>query len=156
MRIGFTYSKRYPIQSRQGRIISTIMLIAGLLFCIFGLYKSSQYARQEDRLVSVTARIERIEVTGRGDRTRHDVYVSYTHEGKEYRDIHLNWYTSSMKEGKTLTLKVDPSDPAVPIGNHGPIILLAGGIQTLIAAILWVASRWDRLRGRFGRKRVEP
>lgn len=47
-----------------------------------------------------------------GDRyTEHDVYVSYSYEGKSY-EAELSEYSSSMKEGKTIELLIDPNCPS--------------------------------------------
>ncbi|MBR7179024.1 MAG: DUF3592 domain-containing protein [Oscillospiraceae bacterium] len=152
MRIRFGFTKYYPIQSPQGRLISGIFLALGILVLLAGVFLSWRYSRIEDELVSVQAVIERIDVTHRGDDTDHDVYVSYSYRGENYDNIRLNQYASSMDVGERITLQIHPDNPAEPVSNNGWILFFIGGIFTLLGGCLSVASRWDRLKDRFSRK----
>lgn len=152
MKLRFGYTKTYPIQSPQGRLISGIFLVIGLLILLFGAYTAHRYTQIEDELVSVHAVIERIDVTRRNDDTDHDVYVSYSYRNRDYEDIRLNWYSSGMNEGDRLTLQIHPDNPAEPVSNNGWILFFIGGIFTLIGGGLSIASRWDRLKEKFSKK----
>ena len=146
MKIKIGYSKTYPIQSPMGRAVAGIFLVIGLLICLLGGYRLWSYHQIEDRLVSVDAVIEDIDVRGRGDDRKHIVYVSYTFEGTRYEDIRLSWYSSSMDEGEILSLKLDPSNPTKPVSKDGWLFLLIGGVFTAVGGVLSVAARGSRKR----------
>ncbi len=152
MKIRFSFTKSYPIQSPYGRVLSAIFLVVGLLTLLFGAYLSWQYSQIEDELVSVDAVIERIDVTRRGDDTDYDVYVSYTYRGTNYDNIMLNWYSGDMDEGEAITLNIHPDNPSKPVTNGGWVAFLIGGVFTLLGGSLSIASRWDNLKDRFSRK----
>lgn len=152
MRIRFGFTKYYPIQSPQGRLISGIFLALGILVLLFGVFLSYQYSQIEGELIPVQAVIERIDITRHDDDTDHDVYVSYAYRGQEYENIRLSWYSGNMYEGQHLTLNIHPDNPAEPVGDNVWMVFFIGGIFTLLGGCLSVASRWDRLKERFSRK----
>lgn len=58
-----------------------------------------------------TARIDRIEEEYDFDETKYTAYVSYTVDGKRYRDIRLDSYNGSMHEGDIIEIEYDVNDP---------------------------------------------
>lgn len=144
-----TYS---PIQSPMGRLISGIFLWIGLLVVLFGVYCAWSYSEIEDELVPVEAIIERIDIRGRGDNRDYDVYVSYSYQGTRYDQVRLSWYNSGMEEGQRLALKIHPNDPSELVDNDGILVLVFGGVFTLVGGTFSIAARWDDLKNRFARK----
>lgn len=75
---------------------------------------------------------------------KHSVLVSYTVRGKEYRDVRLNEYSSSMYEGAEIELLYDPDEPgkvrtssmayfpSMILGIIGTVFALVGIIPCII------------------------
>ena len=66
----------------------------------------------------------------------HYVFVEYSYGGRTYSDLELGRYSSSMKEGDTVLLYVDPADPMTFMGDPADNItfLIVGIIVVLIGA----------------------
>lgn len=128
--------KTFPLQSKMGRLFSVFFLVVGLLTLLFSVYCFWSYNQVKDELVPVTAVIERIDVYRRNDDLEHEVYVSYTYDGTEYDNIHLNYYSSGMDEGDRLSLEIHPDDPAEPVNNNGLLVLIIGTVFTLTGGTL--------------------
>ena len=86
-------------------ITGTILLIAALFACI-------QSSVEFSSGTTVTAEIEQIqrETTGDGE-DHHVVYVRYTYEGVTYDHIPLYNFSSSMREGDSVELLINPANP---------------------------------------------
>lgn len=93
----------------------------------------------------VTAVITDISYSRDSDGERHgNAFVSFEFDGKEYNDVRLNYFSSSMNEGDEITLLVNPEKPrnvrvkgevlyiilpvifGVVFGTVGAILLIAG------------------------------
>ena len=56
--------------------------------------------------------IDTIEIYRDSDHeTHHRAYVNYTYNGQQYNKVRVNFYSSSMYEGKEITLYCDPQHP---------------------------------------------
>lgn len=82
-------------------IIGSLLFLAGIVIGYFSI-------RFHAEAVPLKAQITSIE-TYREQNER--VYVSYTYENQEYKDIALGGYSSSMYEGEEITLYINPQDP---------------------------------------------
>ncbi|MBE5958836.1 MAG: DUF3592 domain-containing protein [Lachnospiraceae bacterium] len=73
----------------------------------------------------------------------YDVYVDYSFEGNEFKDVKLNYYTAGMKEGKEITVKINPDNPAQCYGDTSmlfPLISIGIGLIAFLAG-LFVRAR---------------
>lgn len=122
-------------------LFGTIFGGIGLIFFILGINLTIDAFEFKEIAVSVSATITDIETyTERdsdGDRhTYHDVYVEYVYEGETYTD-ELNEYSSSMREGKTIPVLIDPNNPSEAtyekMAITGPLMFAGiGGIFAVI------------------------
>lgn len=109
-----------------------IFAIVGIGLFVRGVFDLISGVRFEETAKETTATITTItsDMTPGGD-AEYNAYVDYQVEGKWYRDVCLHYYTSSMREGETITLLYDPENPENIRTREGDILscvfLLGGG-----------------------------
>lgn len=141
------FEKRYPLNSRVGRIAASVFLIVSILIGLFSLSKSREFDRQlaAGELVELQATVQEITVTGKGKDAEYDVWASYTYDGKAYENVHLNWYSSEMEEGQPTTIYVSPDAPETPCSDPADFLRLAVppflGVSALCFAIAWIPRK---------------
>lgn len=119
-------------------LIGAIFFIVGACVMIAGIGNSGKGVD----VPAVITSIERYTSTSRTSShkrrtsTNYDVYVDYEYDGEYYTDIELNYYTSSMYEGKEITISIDPDKPWEPINTK--FNLLFGGIFGGIGGIFLI------------------
>lgn len=114
-------------------LLSSVFLLIGLGLlagAVFWTYYASMFKKQA---VEIPAEIAAIEAYRNSDGDiSHQVYVNYEYDGKQYKMVALNSYSSSMYEGKEITLYCDPEHPGKiqekSLFYMGPIILMIMGI----------------------------
>ena len=114
-------------------LFSSVFLFIGLGLlagAVFWTYSASMFKKQA---VEIPAEIAAIEAYRNSDGDiSHQVYVNYEYDGKQYKMVALNSYSSSMYEGKEITLYCDPEHPGKiqekSLFYMGPIILMIMGI----------------------------
>lgn len=127
---------REKSKNRGMILFCMIFLVAGIVLVGMAVLIYFNNSSFKNRAVKIPATIERIDSytttrkTNRGTRTKtnHNVYVSYEFNGTPYNNIHLRSYTSSMYEGKAITILCDPHNPTdVDVEGmiYFPVILLA-------------------------------
>ncbi len=127
-------------------MIRIIFGIIGLGLMIGGIIFLVNRINYMDNAVVIEAEITDIESYRDSDGDRHHtVYVTYEYEGKEYEDIRLSEYSSSMQEGKTIEIYIDKTDATdvhtKSMFYFGPIMLMGmGGIFVLVAVIFIIVS----------------
>lgn len=133
---------------RKSNILFTL-IFAGVGICaiIMGIQQMKDNKKFYAEAETVTARIDDIEVTKttsgtgkkRKTKTDHDVFVTYTVEGVEYKHIEIGEYSSGMSVGDTLTLHYDPSNPKdvryKEVGESGPKVAIALGVVFALVGI---------------------
>ena len=123
---------------KKNKIGAFMMLFSGIFLTVgIGLFAGGVYwlvnaLNFKGTAEKITGEISRIEThrDSDGDRS-HNVYVTYHYGGKLYEDVAISSYSSSMYEGKEITLYCDPEHP----GNiredslyyFGPIMLIGMG-----------------------------
>ena len=124
------------------------LIIFGLIFALVPLLSVIPIAF-EDEVNSdggtyevVEAEISRIDRKKEFDKTYHYVYVEYEYAGKEYKDIQLNMYDSTMSEGKKIDIKVDVNNPkkikATEIMGGPNYVILLAALPFLVIGIVLV------------------
>lgn len=136
-------------------IVGVILIIACICMTVSGI-------KFEKKSEEITGTIAYIEKYYDSDHDRHfRVYVNYEYQGQEYKHVHLNSYSSSMYEGKEITLKVDPENPGrvktphsdlfacIILGIMGVVFSLIGIIPT-VSGIRKAAKKKElREKGRY-------
>lgn len=123
------------------QLFKTIMLGAGLIFFFlltcFGVTSQIHYAQGTEDYALVDATISRINEEQDSDGTTHTVFVSYTYEGKEYKNIHHPHYKSSMEEGDPLTVHIQKENPG-EIADNPVWLVVTGALPTAIfICLIW-------------------
>lgn len=90
-------------------LLSGVFLSIGVIFFVSGILWMVNILQFRSRAVEVYGQIERIETSWDSDgESSREVYITYTYNGKTYNNVRINTYTSSMYEGKEITLFCDP------------------------------------------------
>lgn len=118
-------------------IFYIIFSLAGILMLIMGYVFLIRTMRFQKNAVEVTVVISAIErYTDSDGNTNHRVFVDYDFDGVHYHDVQLSEYNSSMREGKQLTMLVDPEDPLNVQGKMSRYIAV---IVLMIMGIVFAA-----------------
>lgn len=115
-------------------VIGAVLLISAVMVHI----SDRKFMAEAEEISGV---IDSIETYRDSDHeTHHRVYVNYTYNGKQYNKVRVNFYSSSMYEGKDITLYCDPQRPervVVQGANIFAVVILSGmGILFLCAGII--------------------
>ena len=111
----------------------------GLLAGSFAMFKStSDFKKIAEEVPAKIIRIE--DYYDSDDELHHRVYVTYSYNGTVYDDVPINFYSSSMFEGKEITLLCDPEHPkrlreASVVDFAGLILLIMGLAFSLVGGI---------------------
>lgn len=122
-------------------LLSGVFLSIGVIFFVSGILWMVNILQFRSRAVEVYGQIERIETSWDSDgESSREVYITYTYNGKTYNNVRINTYTSSMYEGKKITLFCDPY-------NSGRVELkstlyLAPVLFIVIGAIFSLVGGW--------------
>lgn len=105
-------------------LFSGIFMIVGMALLIAGIVILILNGRFMERAEEITAVITDIGSyrNSKGE-TSHKVLVEYTYAGKLYENAELNFYSSSMYEGKEITVFCDPDNPGRIRSNQGMTLL---------------------------------
>ena len=144
-------------QLRTTKFIVLILLIVGIGMIVGGTCGLSYTKKIDKEYVPTTAKIESIKQHSElrhGKRHRyHEVIVSYMVNGKVYTE-NLSSYSSSMKEGDSISLKYNPKQPSdirsVEIESLLFSVLIFCGITLLIIG-LFVPRLFRMLKNRENR-----
>lgn len=111
--------------------VGIIVMLSGIITLVMGMkFKASA--------VEITAEISAIEAYTSGGETHHHVYVSYTYNGKLYKNVSLSSYSGSMYEGEEITILCDPEDPGHIRSVDG--VVIAGIMMVFVGIIFLIVS----------------
>lgn len=125
-----TKNKKYK---RLLILAPNIFFIAGVCVFIWGIGWLISALKFKTTAVEVPGVITRIDSAYDDDGDEHySVFVSYEYKGERYEDVRINSYSSSMYEGKEISLYCDPDKPrhiqAKSMLYFPPIFLMAFGL----------------------------
>lgn len=114
-------------------LVPNVFFIAGVCMFIWGIGWLISALQFKATAVEVPGEITRIDSAYDDDGDEHySVFVSYEYNGERYEDVRINSYSSSMYEGKEITLYCDPDKPrhiqAKSMLYFPPIFLMAFGL----------------------------
>ena len=94
------------------RIVFCVFLIVGVGLLSGSIIVGISGSRFRSAADEITATISYIESyrSGDGDQS-HRVYVNYTYNGQAYEDVKIGMYSSTMYEGKEITILCDRENP---------------------------------------------
>ena len=129
---------------KAGRIRNAIgLIIIGLLFVVISIF---MMRAPKVEYVPATATIADIqsEYDSAQETDVYTVFVNYTIDGVDYKNIEFGSYSSSMSVGDTVDIEYDPADPShIQAPGSGFIVyiaLAAGAIAFVAGIILTVKS----------------
>ncbi len=106
-----------------------VITLCGLIFLLVGtillaalLIMQAKAIPKADR-VDTTAVITDIDSHGTAKNKHYDVIVSYTADGQQYRR-ELGYYSSSMREGETISIYYDRNNPERISAKGGDALLI--------------------------------
>ena len=137
-------------------LFSGIFMVVGVALLIGGVVTLILSRNFMEKAEEITAVITDISSYRNSDgELSHNVQVEYTYGGILYENIELHFYSSSMYEGKEITLLCDPEHPEHVESNGGMAILygifIGMGLLFIIIAIIPITIT---LRGSARRKRI--
>lgn len=122
-------------------LISVIFIAVGLIFFIIGCSFFVIGAVNQNKGEEITAVVTAIERYRESDGDiGHHVFVDYEYDGVEYKEMPLNYYSSSMRQGKKISINIDPDEPSHILasgfnmifggifGGSGLVFVIIGGI----------------------------
>lgn len=136
----------------MGKLIRVVFflpfILGGIFAIIMGIktYKSDKEFFKE--ALPVEAHIDDIitktKTSGSGRKkkktTTHDVFVSYTVNGVDYKGIEINEYSSSMSEGGTVVLYYNPDNPkeikCKEVAKSAPVVAIVVGAIFVIVGFV--------------------
>lgn len=119
-------------------LLGSIFGGVGLIFLIVGscmLVSGAVNKSRGEEITAVVTAIDRYRDSD-GD-TGHKVYVDYEYDGVEYTDMPLNYYSSSMRRGKEISIAIDPDEPENILSTGVNFMLggIFGGIGLIFAVV---------------------
>lgn len=111
-----------------GKIAGAIVLVLAAFALFTSLYLLFCEKPKTEEIDAVITEIDSYRHSGE---TKHNVYVDYTYDDEEYSDVECNFYVSTMEEGDTITINVDPKTGRITSGKIAYYIF--GGILAFIA-----------------------
>ncbi|MBQ9720728.1 MAG: DUF3592 domain-containing protein, partial [Oscillospiraceae bacterium] len=127
------FSVRGPKLKYFALVLAVIALIAGVYITFF---QSTGFVKTQATIVS----IEEDPEWSTADDTSYIVMVDYVADGSRYTS-RLDTYSGSWKEGKTVTVYYDPSNPAVVHGGKGGGVYLMELGAVMIAAVIIIGKK---------------
>lgn len=124
-------------------IISTIFLITAIILHIYFVQQENKLKETTGVIVDIKSYVSVGSMNGEEIRDEYYMaYVDYTVNGVEYKNIQLNYYTSSMKIGDDVIIRYDPQKPEKPasISLHNETLYITFytlGILTFLVAIFY-------------------
>lgn len=119
-------------------VIFGIFSMVGIGLLIGGICSGIYFANFKSEAVKITGEITEIrEAYDSDDGIEYQAYVSYSYDGKDYENVPLNSYSSSMYEGKEIELLCDPEHPGrVMVGSLGIILpAVLGGMGIIFTLV---------------------
>lgn len=128
----------------KGDIIANfIATLIGIAFFIGGIYFLLDGIIFQQNAEEITAKIVDIDVEGDIDNKTYYVYLDYSFNGKNYNNVCMREYDSTMYIGKEITILCNPEQPddiKTSFGSYFP------GIGMMIMGAVFVYFTYPTLR----------
>ena len=122
-------------ENKLENLIWIILASIGAIFVIIGLVVFGSVFNYENKVDSVGTITEILSYRSTNHNINHEVYVSYTVEGKEYKS-RLNSYSSSFFEGKEIDIYYDKDNPnKIGVKSLDLLFLIFPGIGLIFLII---------------------
>ena len=119
-------------------IIFSIFLVIGIGLLAGGAFATWKYSAFMSHAEEVTGEVAGVERYYTSDReVSYHVYVNYTYDGVDYKEVPLNSYSSGMYEGKKIKLYCDVDNPGHIMTSSTGIIVgsILGGMGILFTVV---------------------
>ncbi len=113
-------------------IVFSIVLIFGIIFLILSFSVLNQQI--PENYVEIEAEISYINEIEIDNDFQYEVFINYSYDGQNFNDKEYDKYDSSMKAGKTVTIFVNPDNPAEYCSDDSDnfVFPLIGGVVIVI------------------------
>lgn len=146
-----SFVEKYLNIRRVGACV--VLVFVGLMFAGFGIWgilsPNENYQSVNGTISEIDEYYDMLENNLEGE-TKHKVYVDFIADGKKYTEVEYPAYSSSMKEGGTVTILYDPENPTEiqsPGGEKIPYIFAAVGTLMVAAGVFVVVMHTKRTKG---------
>lgn len=93
-------------------VLFSVFILVGIGLLIGSAVYAKHFYSFMSKAEEITGEVARIEEYYDSDHDlQHRVFVSYRYDGVDYENVAINFYSSSMYEGKEITLYCDPDHP---------------------------------------------
>jgi len=125
---------------------TTTFIIVGIICIAVAIFLMRSNQGEFLKGEAVISRIEVVDSVRHG-KVEHEVYVNYTIDGTEYKDVRYDTYHVGMSVGDTVKMEYDVADPA-HIRSEGakfmPYIFLAAGFGLVAAGVVSIKDSGKR------------
>ena len=130
------------------RIASIIMLTVGIIIFVIG--SAVQFGKYKIKETGIPVQAEVVKVSKHyydsNKRSYYDAYITYECEGKEYSEVKLGYFDSTIYRGKKFTIYCIPDHPKYFITERTSdyyliILIILGAILTVAGAIIMLVMR---------------
>ena len=117
-------------------LVSTVFIFFGIIFAAVSVIMSNVTEEQAKTYIPTEAVITEIrtERDSDGDLSTYP-HINYTVDGKEYTTV-LDFYSSDMFEGQTITILYNPETPSTVVYEKGARTIVA--VMSVMAAVFFV------------------
>ena len=132
-------------------IANFIALLIGIAVFIGGVYFLIDGIIFQQTAEEITAKIVDIDVEGIGDNRSYYVYLNYSFNGKNYNNVCLGEYNSTMYIGKEITILCNPEQPdniTTSSGSYFP------GIVMMVIGVVFVSFAYPTLKDLLGKSSI--
>ena len=127
------------------KLIVSIFSVVSVILLVIGIILAVIQTKTIEKGIETTATISAIQRTshypGSDRRYNYTMYLNYTLEGVEYKDVAVTFYSSSMHEGDEITVYINPERPRKVMHKMEIFLMLipclVGVIFMVISIILW-------------------
>ena len=122
-------------ESKFENLMWTVFTIMGLIFVAIGSIMAGTVLNYKNKVDTTGTIAEILTYTDSDENKEHEVYVSYTVNGQEYKS-RLNSYSSSFYEGKKIEIYYDRDNPnKIGVKSLDLLVLILPGIGMIFLII---------------------
>lgn len=123
-------------------VVFSIFVLVGIGLLVGSAVYAKYFYSFMSKAEEITGEVARIEEYYDSHHDlQHRVFVSYRYNGVDYEDVAINFYSSSMYEGKEITLYCDPDHPYnIKAKSSGTVVIVVLTVMGLIFLLIGMVT----------------